>query len=203
MFFASCGGGSGSSSGKKLASNEVFGDLPNAVYQRQYANTVAEKHKNVERDKLDGNNKGDQAKWKKIQEKYKKSLDENEAKLAAEVEKIKPTLIGKEIPYEVEEGAPYEITSCKIVEVGQHGYVDYELVLKITDAKAIKTNWNDEYYVNSDYVDKAGNRFSGGSNGVKISKKENGATCTHKGRILFDNAERYVDFAKIKFLKGE
>jgi len=110
-------------------------------------------------------------------------------------------LIGKNIPYEVEDGAPFEITSCKIVKLFENGGLHYEIELKITDAKVIKTNWSNEYWIYCDYIDKDGNKFDGSGCGVIMSKQEkvDGATFTHQEPMSFSSPENYVNFAKIRF----
>jgi hypothetical protein len=200
MMMVSCGGGS-SSSGKKLASNDVFGDLPSLKYQYENQDSELKAKAKDEQKNLPFNESG-LKKAKAIDEKYAAKRKATKEKFAADVEKLKPSLIGKAIPYEVEEGAPFEITSCKIVELFDSGSIRYEFELKITDAKAIQPNWSNEFWVFCDYLDKDGNKFDGNSSGVVIPREEkvDGATFTHQEPSSFSSPEKYVNFAKIRFL---
>jgi hypothetical protein len=85
--------------------------------------------------------------------------------------------------------------------LSQWGEVSCEIEFKITDAKAIQTNWSNEYYVVADILDKDGNKFSGTSGTLVISNKENGATFTNKLSLgMVHSPKEYANFAKIKFL---
>jgi len=200
MFIASCGGGS---SGKKLASNDVLGDLPNLLYQRDVTDSIRKAEERAALEKLNPNKKGDWDKAAKIDAKFDARREKEEAAFEAEVAKLKSVLVGKAIPFEMEEGLPYEITSCKIVEVNDGGTLNYEFELKVLDAKAVKakTNWSNEYYVIGKYLDKDGNEFDGNSSGVKIPKAEDGETFTHVEWFSMPSPAKYANFAKIKFVK--
>ncbi|MDD3772767.1 MAG: hypothetical protein PHC38_08945 [Weeksellaceae bacterium] len=208
MMLSGCGGGSGSS-GKRLASNEFLGDLPNVVYQHAYQDSVFRADKYAAEEKFSepfksGKKKLTESDWKKgaeLEKEWDAKRKEGDAKLTAEVEKLKSSLVGKAVPYEVEDGAPFEIASCKIVDLLQRGEVRCEIEFKITDATAIQTNWSKEYHVVADIIDKDGNKFSGTGSTIVISNKENGAVYTSQLHLgLVHSPKEYVNFAKIRFL---
>jgi len=201
---ASCGGGSGSSSsGKKLASNDVFGDLPNLIYQHNNQDAELKDEAKKKQEGLPFNESG-LKKAKEIDDKYSAKRKAADEKFFADVEKLKPSLVGKDIPFEVEDGLPYEIISYKIADVGQYGGVSYEITFKILDAQAITTNWSNEYRMPGCFIDKDGNEMekAGGGCGVVISKEEHvdGAILTQQGVLTtFVFPEKYVNFAKNRF----
>ncbi len=199
MLVASCGNSGGS--GKKLATNEVLGDLPNLVYQHNYQDSVFKAKADEEQKGLKFDESGLKAAME-IEKKYDTKREEANTKFAADVEKLNSSLAGKAIPYEMEAGLPYEITNCKIVDLDKNGNAHYEIELKITDAKAIKPNWNNEYYVIANSLDKDGNEIEGAGVGCTfvIPKAEDGATFTGKSWIGFSKPEKYVNFAKFKFV---
>ncbi len=107
---ASCGGGSGS--GKKLAKNDVLGDMPNVVYQHFQVDSIIdadekEAYKGIKSEK-------DFGKAMKIKAKFDEREEKEDAQFKANIEKIKAELVGKDIPYEVENNVGYEIMSCKV-----------------------------------------------------------------------------------------
>jgi hypothetical protein len=203
---ASCGGSG--SSGKKLASNEFLGDLPNLVYQKGYSDSVLNANEKAEMDKLDGSKKSDWEKAAKIDDKYDIKKEEADKKFEAEVEKIKPSLVGKDIPFEVEEGIGYEITSCKVSKVeGSTVYVDFEV--KVTDFKVANIErYGNKLILKWHEIDKEG-KLMGSEYGhvyyLELDKKEDGATgkTTQFISISSKEAEKYVNFAKIKFVNSK
>jgi len=154
-----------------------------------------------------------QEKWDKAKEKFDAREDEEKAKFKAEVEKIKPTLVGKDIPFEVEDGTGYEITSCKISDIeNDYVYIDFEV--KITDIKAAKFDYqgmfdksNPKLSISTYEVDKNGNRMGSEWNNVlsvEVQEKADGATGKATGSTFYIailNPEKYMNFAKIKFVK--
>ena len=210
---ASCGSGSGSS-GKQLASHEIFGDLLNLLYQKSYTDSIFYEEKEAVREKWNNSSSSSaQEKWDKAKEKFDAREDEEKAKFKAEVEKIKPALVGKDIPFEVEDGTGYEITSCKIHDI-ESNYVYIEFEVKITDVKAAKFDYqgmfdksNPKLSISTYEVDKNGNRMGSEWNNVlsvEVPEKADGATGKATGStfyIAIENPERYMNFAKIKFVK--
>ena len=203
MFIASCGGGSG----KKLASNDYLGDLPNLVYQKHISDSVFKEKLEAEVSKAKLAGKFNEAKAMQIYEKYKIADKEANKKYDADVEAIKAKLVGKAIPFEVEEGLGYKVISCKISDV-KSGTVNAEFELEIIDAKeANVSRWGKpSVSVRFHNIDKEGNILGseyGSSAYVELSGKDDGSTGKGIAYISFyaKNAAEYANFAKIKFFK--
>ena len=199
MILASCGGGS---AGKKLANNEFLGNLPNLMYQKAFTDSVNKAKYNAEMKKLDGKKASDWEKGAKISKKYKARDNEDDAKYEAEIEKIKQTLIGKNIPFEVEEGTGYEILSCKISDVKTDRiYVEFEA--KVTDVnKVFPSKYSKSLSGTPLSIDKNGKQI--GIHYFTLNFSDNKEGTTNKGNIdifLKKEAAQYADFAKIKFIK--
>jgi len=202
LAFTGCGGGgSDSGSGKKLAANDFLGDLPNAFYQKNFTDSTIRAAQTAEEDKLDGTKKSDWEKAAKIREKYKAKFAEADKKFEAEVEKIKPKLIGKDIPFEVDEELAYKVNSLKITDVqGSKIYVEFEV--EITDVTKLSSyqKSSKDLIVQWNEFDKDGNEMmSGKAAYVKMPEMATGAKKTEATYISCD--AKYVNFAKIKFLK--
>ncbi|MDL2254651.1 hypothetical protein LJB78_00015 [Bacteroidales bacterium OttesenSCG-928-J16] len=208
-FFAACGGSEGGSassgSAKKLAKNEILGDMPNAVYQHYLVMEAIDADKKA--NKIDVNSEKDLEKQKKLNEKYKALKKEEEGKFKATVEKIKAELVGKEVPFELEKGIGYEVTSCKITNVeGKTVHVAFEV--KVTDLQTAHMTATriPDLIVSSCELDKTGAQI-GSNNGyhIELSERAVGATGKATSSIIMNlgNAEQYVDFAKILFKKNK
>jgi len=202
MFIASCGGGS---VGKKLASNDFLGDLPNIVYQKHLTDSIIKADQKTAMDKLDWNKQSDWKKGEKIKQKFDAKSNEANTKFEAELEKLRPTLTGKAVPFEMEEGLGYEVTSFKVTEVTEYGSVSTELEVKITDPKeAAIMKYVNVLNVKMQEVDKDGNEIGYLRDfNVNLSGKTEGATgnYTYYSVTVRANEQKYADFAKIKFIK--
>jgi hypothetical protein len=210
VIMVSCGGGNGSSNaGKKLASNEFLGDLPNVVSQWVYKDSVLNAQKYAEREAFKEKNAGTKdksvgQKAKEMEEKHAAQYKEAKAQFQAEVEKLKPALVGKTLPFEVEEGCGYEVSGLKICDLDESAKVEFEV--KITDEKAIKVyQWGTLDFI-FQVLDKDGNIIGKDNTRhttITMSQK-NGETA--KGTFyLVDKADakEIVNFAKIKFVKSK
>jgi len=203
MMLVSCGNGSSSVvSGKKIATNEFLGDLPNLVYQKHFTDSIRISKRSAERKKFEGGSKSDREKWEKVKAKYDALEKEDNAKFEAELEKIKPTLMGRDIPFEVEEGTGYDILSCKIVGVSGNG-VTVEFEVKITDVKVCGPPLNNMFtttisiWTSMQQLDKNGNQIgSDGSVYVDMPGKENGII----GKGEYHISAQHADFAKLRFI---
>jgi hypothetical protein len=204
MLISSCGGGSGSG-GSKLAKNDFLGDMPNIVYQKHLTDSIRNAEEKAALSKITGKSNSDMEKAMKIYEKFKTRKKTEDEQLKANVEKIKPELIGKDIPFEVEEGAGYEITYCKISDVESSSIsVDFEV--KITDVAVagISNYGKPRIIVTVQDIDKDGKQIdANGAYYIDISGKENGATGKSKLLVSISkqNAKGYVNFANFKFIK--
>lgn len=198
MVVASCGGGSGSS-GKKLASNEFLGDLPNLVYQKMQSDSIRSAKEDAATKDLKFTSESDMKKAMALSEKFKEERNATKEKFEAAVEALKPSLVGKDIPVKVAEEAGYKITSCQIADVsGITVYVEF--MLEVTDVKAIKTTYGGkDIIVSWQYLDKNDEQL--GSNNtayIELSEKANGGTASTKAVIHI--SPNFVDFAKINFI---
>jgi hypothetical protein len=204
MMMVSCGdgssSGSSSGSGKKLASNDFLGDLPNLNYQKYLTDSIISAEEKTEMGKLDWKNKNDWEKGDKLKKKFRDKRDEADTKYKAEVEKIKPQLIGKDVPFELEDGTGYKVNSFKITDNINGGGVYTELEVEVTDVKVADFTRANEIVVSWYEVDKEGNKMGNdGSAYIKLAEKTEGATGTYS--LLIKCSPRYVNFAKIKFVK--
>ncbi|MDR0828849.1 MAG: hypothetical protein LBN95_01895 [Prevotellaceae bacterium] len=203
----SCGG---SGSGKKLAENAVFGDLPNIMYQYNYQDSVFKAERDKAQEGLPFSESG-MKKGMKIEKKYDEKRKAAKEQLAADLQKLKTSLVGRDVPTEVEAGLGFEITSCKIAEVDETGGVSVEFVLKITDAtpllKQVGMKYSNFFECQTSMVDKSGDEISASYCKVKLpeganKKALNGLEITDKYYIgiASNKLKQWVEFEKIKFV---
>ena len=207
---ASCSGGSGSS-GKKLASNDILGDMPDLVYQYEYSDSVIKAKRDVEREKFKKDGTLDKSTWEKYSKmdaKFDAERDALKAKFDAEVEKLQPSLLGKNIPFELEDGCGYEVSSVKIIDLNKNSGAKVEFEVKITDESAFKIrSWGSvPFYFKT--LDKDGNLIGKDYYGEErdesiIMSSKNGTT--GKGNFYLADSKKVaaemVNFAKIRFIK--
>jgi hypothetical protein len=200
MLMAACGGGG--KSGGNLPTNDVLGNLPNIKYEKHCADSI----RNSEEETA-YNDVKDFEQMAKVKEKFKKQADEAKAKFAEAIQKEKANLVGKAIPFEMEQGAGYEISNLVIKNVESDGSISAECQVKITDVAVCTTTRKPELVISFQNCGKDGNPVGGqGMAYVPVSGKENGATGTYSNFIIQfsgKDAAKYVDFAKVKFLKSK
>ena len=206
MILASCGGGSGS--GKKLATNELLGDLPNLVYQKAINDSIRDAKQHAEREKFKEDNsknfdKSVGMKWKKMEEEFDAEQKAANDEVSAEAEKIKPSLVNKALPFEVEEGCGYEVSDLKIIDVDGNWYpsAKVEFEVKITDEKAVKIYQWGTLDFGFHLLDKDGNLLDKDHTTITMSQKNGTTAKGHFYLVHKRNARQMVDFAKIKFIK--
>jgi hypothetical protein len=203
VMMTSCGGGSSSVSGKKLASNEFLGDMPNLVYQKAINDSNRDAQKDAEKEKV----RQDPEKWKKMEDKFDAEEEAAEEHFNAEVEKLKPSLVGKELPFEVEDGCGYEVSGLKISNLNSAG-VQVEFEVTITDGTVIKTQgWGTlAFYFQA--IDKDGNLigkdYFGEFRNTTINMSQKNSTTANGSFYLVNDkdAAEMANFAKIKFVKA-
>jgi hypothetical protein len=212
VMMTSCGGGSGSV-GKKLASNEFLGDLPNLVYQKAINDSIREAKEHTEKEKFKQDNsknfdKSTGEKWKKMEEQFKTEKKAAEEQFNAEVEKLKPSFVGKELPFEVEDGCGYEVSGLKISDLNRAG-TQVEFEVAITDGTVIKTQGWGTLAFYFQVLDKDGNLigkdYSGEFRNTTINMSQKNGTTAKGSFYLVDkhDAAEMVNFAKIKFVKSK
>ena len=215
VMMASCGGGSGSGSGsgKKLAGNEFLGDLPNVVSQWAYKDSVLNAQKYAEREAFKEKYAGTKdksvgQKAKEMEEKHAAQYKEAKEQFNAEIEKLKPALVGKILPFEVEDGCGYEVSDLKISDLNEAG-AQVEFEVKITDEKAIKTRgWGTLafYFQVFDKDDNLiGKAHYGDARSTTINMSQKNGETAKGSFYLVDKADakEIVNFAKIKFVKAK
>lgn len=206
LLFTACGGGSGSSSSaKKLPTHEVFGDILDIANRYHYTDSVREAEcvAKIEKLKLKGLSESSVQKITALRAQRKQDEKNSKAELEEAIAKEKSNVIGKKVPFEVEEGLGYEVTDFTVVDVEKDGDVSAKCQLKITDAKAADIIGG-KLFIEFDFFDKDGNSMGKkGAAYVKLPEAADGATASQG--ILFNTssnrAKKYVNFAKVKFLK--
>lgn len=206
LLFTACGGGSGSSkSTKKLPTHEIFGNLINIVYQHNYSDSVknAEAKTKIEKIESKGYSESAVEKITAIRTELKQDKATSKSELKEAIAKEASNLIGKKIPFEMEDGLGYEVTDLDIVKVYESGQVEADCQIKVIDIKAVKTFGND-IIISFINCDKNGNTIGkAGAAYVKLFEKANGATASYKMQfhVYGKGVEKYLDFQKVRFLK--
>lgn len=222
LLFTSCGGSGGSGGSakfKKFPKNEILGDLVNIVaeyYVKDSANTAdfkATEEKIKEKYGTIQNGKGyDNYKEEYVQ--YTERKDQLKADMESAIEKEKANVIGKSVPFEMEDDLGYEVTECKIVDVNKHGGFQIAITVKLTDPeKASLTGFSKgNLYIHYQYIDKDGNIIQnsdenvGHGGNVELADKNAGTVGTivsledigwHSGKW----AKNFGNFAKLRFEK--
>jgi hypothetical protein len=149
--------GSGGFSPERLPKSDVFGNIPSIVYAKMQQDSVI-RAKGLTEMQNAGDN---EAKAKKIFEKYQEQYEAAEAKFKNDIEEEIATLNGKEIPFSQDESMGYEVTEVGISEVTTKGDVEIGFRVKITDASKLKlsfpwANLNGNFPCPVQLLDKAG-----------------------------------------------
>lgn len=207
--FASCGGVNSSEGDKstgKLSKNDILGNMPSLVYNKNVQDSIIKAKYKAQMDKLTEYSEKTMKKAGEISEKQKVELEEVKTKFQEDITKEKVTIVGNTVPYEVAEGAGYEVTRFVITDIQENGQVVCEFQVRITDfANASTTGFsNPKLIVTWMELDKSGNQI-GANNAayIDVSSKDNGASGTYKSFITINKKEafQYVDFAKISFIR--
>lgn len=207
LAFSSCGGGSSkNASGKKIGKNEILGNMPDIVYQKALKDSVLKAEFKAKYDKIEMKSESDLKKAASIVKEEKEEQEKVKSEFTETIAKEKSNLIGKSIPFEMEEELGYEITKFVITDIESDGRVRSEIEVRITDINSAKIlRGGGQLLMASQDIDKNGNQIgnSGASYYVSITRDENGATGNTYSYIVlhFTNAAQYADFAKIKFVK--
>ena len=198
MFIASCGSGGGS--GKKIAKNDVLGDLPNVLYQKHFGDSVIDAKEREALKNLKWT-ESDMKKGMKIKEKFKAEREKVDVKYDAEIKKVEEQLLGKDIPFEVEEGLGYKVNSFKITSILKYGVIA-EFEVETTDVKVANIErYSNKLVVQSQNIDKNGNVLGETPHYIKLNGKEDGVKATETMLILAE--KNYADFAKVKFVNSK
>lgn len=228
LLFTSCGSGSNSEGTtksdvkfQKSPKNEVLGDLVNiageysAKWKASEDEYKAAKEKNIEK-YADNSDKREQN-FVKISAKHKEKANQILADANAALEKEMATLMGKDIPSEVEDGLGFEVVECKISGITKHmvSYgrttLNFKYKVKLVDAKMLEkldSFWSGLYRVldanGNVLLDPKGNEIA--AEVFSISKDEkkqlnNGEIVEKEGWFVLEPS--FANFAKIKFVKKD
>ena len=78
-------------------------------------------------------------KFTELKEKNKVAREENKQNLAAAVEQAKTSLIGHDIPFEVNEGIGYDVTEVKVSDIDKLGTFSVKAKIRVTDESVRKS----------------------------------------------------------------
>ncbi len=226
LILASCGGGGDSETKtknevkfQKSPKNEILGDLVNisCEYAAKWNASEAEyeeaRQKNKEKS-ADNSDKREQN-YAKISAEHKERGKQIVADANAALEKEMATLIGKDIPFECEEGLGFEVVECKISGITKHmgscnrTTLTFNYKVKPVDAKIIEKldSMRSGLYKCLDakgniLLDSKGNEVETNVLGISYNEKKqlkNGETIEKEGWFVLEPC--FANFAKIKFVK--
>jgi uncharacterized FlaG/YvyC family protein len=227
LILTACGGGGdGEAKTKsdvkfqKSPKNEILGDLVNisCEYEAKWLASEAEyedaRQKNKEK-YADNSDKREQN-YQKISASHKERTKQIVAEANAALEKEMAGLIGKDIPFEVEDGLGFEIVECKISEkITKHATscnrttLTFYYKVKPVDAKIIEKldSMRSGLYKCLDangnvLLDSKGNEIGTNVLGISYNEKKqlkNGETIEKEGWFVLEPC--FANFAKIKFVK--
>lgn len=204
FFLTSCKGDGEASSSKGLNKNEVIGNIPSIIYQFQQKDSVLDAKSQADFDKI--KEKADEKKIKVLYEKYQKQKEALAQEKESIIEKEKSVLVGKQIPYEMEEALGFEVTNFVIKDIDKDGQIEAEFEVKLTNPSIAQLMGysTTELVVSTVYVNKSDEVFGSPSAFyVPLDSKEIGATGTYKSyiHIRSRDAKDFVEFAKLRFVK--
>lgn len=227
LILASCGGGGDSETKtknevkfQKSPKNEILGDLVNisGEYSAKWKTSEDEyeeaRQKNMEK-YADNSDKREQN-YVKISADHKERGKQIVAEANAALEKEMAGLIGKDIPFEVEDGLGFEVVECKISEkITKHASscnrttLTFYYKVKPVDAKIIEKldSMRSGLYKCLDangnvLLDSKGNEIGTNVLGISYNEKKqlkNGETIEKEGWFVLEPC--FANFAKIKFVK--
>ncbi len=226
LILASCGGGGdGETKTKsdvkfqKSPKNEILGDLVNisSEYAAKWNASEAEYEEARQKNKekyADNSDKREQN-YAKISAEHKERGKQIVADANAALEKEMATLIGKDIPFECEEGLGFEVVECKISGITKHmgscnrTTLTFNYKVKPVDAKIIEKldSMRSGLYKCLDangnvLLDSKGNEVETNVLGISYNEKKqlkNGETIEKEGWFVLEPC--FANFAKIKFVK--
>ena len=226
LILASCGGGGDSETKtknevkfQKSPKNEILGDLVNisCEYAAKWNVSEAEYEEARQKNKekyADNSDKREQN-YAKISAEHKERGKQIVADANAALEKEMATLIGKDIPFECEEGLGFEVVECKISGITKHmgscnrTTLTFNYKVKPVDANIIEKldSMRSGLYKCLDangnvLLDSKGNEIGANVLGISYNEKKqlkNGETIEKEGWFVLEPC--FANFAKIKFVK--
>lgn len=226
LLFAACGGGGTETSSsisksvklKDFPENATLGKLPGIFCQYLQMDSVIRASYNPEYNELKEKSKkamkaGNEKDWNKYEakidellEKEKADKKKNEEDMLSAIGKEKENLIGKKIPFEVEEGAWFEMTDLVVSDITEKGNLMVKGTFKLAvDEKKLRTIFGGKYTINGDCLDSNGNTIcpSGYVYESFTGDKTLGSTETYETEIPmpFSISKAMLNFDKIRFKK--
>ena len=220
LLLSSCGSGEGEGENnvkiEKFPKNEILGNMVNIVNEHFVLDSTNKAQIKELKANVDVKKK-DKKEYEKYKEKYiefKGKKEKLEADFQSAVESEKVNLIGKSIPFEMEDDLGYEVTECKIVDVNKRGGFMISVTAKLTDPDKAPLVGSSpvNLYCHFQYIDKDGNNIKikdkniGNVFEVSLPDKNAGTVGTatsledigrHGGRC----AKCFANLSKVRFVK--
>lgn len=217
LILTSCGGGGTSSSSssvkiKDYPENEIFGKIPGILCQYFEKDSIFESQYDKEREKIE--EKAYKAKNQdeilKLYEESEKLSDERDNKVekareekSAAIEKEKAALIGKSIPFEMEEGTWYEITNLVITDVNSDGTALITGTFKVINEERVKKAFFSYPSIYCSCLDSQGNVICEYCNSNTVEKGDANLVFKTGFSLFRDSGKAFLDFAKVRFLNKD
>jgi hypothetical protein len=218
LLLTSCGGGEGGGKNnvkiEKFPKNEILGNMVNIVNEHYVLDSISDLEIKELKNKYDVKNEKEYEKYKNEYIKLTEKAEKLNADYYSAVEAEKVNLIGKSIPFEMEDDFGYEVTECKIVDVNKYGGFKMSINVKLTDPdKALAGSRRPNFNCYLQYLDKNGNiiqnrdEYIGHLFEVSLPDKNVGTEGTatswedigwHSGRY----AKNFANLAKVRFVKN-
>ena len=205
LLLTSCGGGGTASFSsikvKDFPENEVFGKVPVIYRQTWIKDSIIGEIYQAERDRI-----REKSNYDELDDKLTKDKKLAEQKVGEELETVieneKAKLIGKKVPFEMEEGAWYEITDLYVSDLFSDG-IRLTGSFKVVDETQARKSFDKYYYptINFVYLDSKGNESSNLGVDLGYRKADDTNFIITLTRYTPDHCRILLDFAKIKFVK--
>ena len=218
LLLTSCGGGEGGGKNnvkiEKFPKNEILGNMVNIVNEHYVLDSINKAEFKELKNKYDVKNEKEYEKYKEQYTKLTEKKEELNADYLSAVEAEKVNLIGKSIPFEMEDDLGYEVTELKIVDVSKYGGFKMSVTAKLTDPnkEILVGSSRVNLYCHLQFIDKNGNIIKNGDENighvfeVSLPDKNPGAVGTaesledigwHSGRF----AKNFANLSKVRFVK--
>ena len=205
LLLTSCGGGGTASFSsikvKDFPENEVFGKVPVIYRQTWIKDSIIGEIYQAERDRI-----REKSNYDELDDKLTKDRKLAEQKVGEELETVieneKAKLIGKKVPFEIEEGAWYEITDLYVSDLFTDG-IRLTGSFKVVDETQAKKSFDKYYYpmIYFVYLDSKGNESSDLGVDLGYRKADDTNFIITLTRYTPDHCRTLLDFSKIKFVK--
>lgn len=217
LLFAACGGGGTSSSSssvkiKDYPENAIFGKIPGIICQFYEKDSIFDSQYDKEREKIEEKayKTKSESEIMKLYEESEKLRDERDAKVEkareeknAAIEQEKAALIGKSIPFEMEDGAWYEITDLVITDVNSDGTALITGTFKVINEDRVKRAFFSYPSIYCSCLDSQGNEICQYCNSNTVEKGDENLVFKTGFSLFRDSGKAFLDFAKVRFLNKD